>query len=251
MFFQQFCSSHTLRSRMASGSTIYQPLRTSEIRLMRVHISKTDSIQCSLSTFAIDKLPKYIALSYRWGEDQPSHGIHVYGVPVLVQSNLYDYLQLLKEETQEDWYFIDYVCINQKDIVERGQQVAHMRQIYGRASEVVAWMGMKADLRSGFPEGVVENYLNTLQTICNWARSTSALTLFMKTTSEGLNIRELNLVKACLPDGSDSDAVNRVVVDQSTSHRRSGLDPWMGDARVQYEQHFRFSWINGFRRNHS
>ena len=206
MFFQQFCSSHTLRLRMASGSTIYQPLRTSEIRLMRVHISKTDSIQCSLSTFAIDKLPKYIALSYRWGEDQPSHGIHVDGVPVLVQSNLYDHLQLLKEETQEDWHFIDYSCINQSDVVERGHQVALMRHVYGRASEVVAWMGTKTDLRPEISEDQCEKYLNALQTICQRRQSISPLSLIIDIIAEvSTSWRDLAEVRAPVPDDSVSD----------------------------------------------
>jgi hypothetical protein len=123
---------------------------------MRMHNSQSCNIECSLSAFVIDNLPQYIALSYRWGIDEPSHGIHIDGVPVRVQSNLHDYLQLLSNEAQHDWYFIDYLCINQSDIVERSHQVRLMRQIYGCASEVIAWMGTKADIRPQVSENECE-----------------------------------------------------------------------------------------------
>ena len=131
--------------RSSDDIGLYQPLKTNEIRLMRLQCDGTPAIKCSLSSFSIDKCPKYIALSYRWGTEEPSHRIHLDDYTMLVQSNLYDYLKLMKDEAQEDWTFIDYLCINQRNIIERGRQVDLMQQVYQRATEVIAWMGTKPD----------------------------------------------------------------------------------------------------------
>jgi hypothetical protein len=39
----------------------------------------------------------------------------------------------------------DAVCINQEDLIEREQQVSHMREIYQQAERVVVWLGGSAD----------------------------------------------------------------------------------------------------------
>ena len=38
-------------------------------------------------------------------------------------------------------WWIDYLCINQADLVERAEQVRLMQQVYDRAHEVIVWLG--------------------------------------------------------------------------------------------------------------
>ncbi|KAH9845118.1 Ubiquitin-40S ribosomal protein S27a [Teratosphaeria destructans] len=59
----------------------------------------------------------------------------------MLRPNLYAYLQLVEEERQTGWMFIDAICINQDDLDERGSQVVLIPDIYSKAKEVVAWLG--------------------------------------------------------------------------------------------------------------
>lgn len=47
----------------------------------------------------------------------------------------------LAQANTEQFLWIDAICINQKDIEERNQQVAIMEQIYSTAEEVTIWLG--------------------------------------------------------------------------------------------------------------
>jgi hypothetical protein len=42
-------------------------------------------------------------------------------------------------------YWIDSICINQIDNVEKSHQIAHMGSIYGNATRVIAWLGPNQD----------------------------------------------------------------------------------------------------------
>jgi hypothetical protein len=44
--------------------------------------------------------------------------------------------------------WIDFICINQSDVLEKNHQVKRMGEIYSNASRVVAWLG-EADSSSG------------------------------------------------------------------------------------------------------
>ena len=39
------------------------------------------------------------------------------------------------------YFWADAICINQSDLDERAKQVRRMREIYGNARAVIAWMG--------------------------------------------------------------------------------------------------------------
>lgn len=61
--------------------------------------------------------------------------------------NLYDCLVQLSEtfplSTTEFW--IDAICVNQKDLDERGQHVSLMCDVYRQAEEVIIWLGVSDD----------------------------------------------------------------------------------------------------------
>ena len=58
-------------------------------------------------------------------------------------------------------FWIDAVCINQNDIVERNHQVAQMSMIYARAWRVLVWLGRSSrdDPRFTSPDQFFEAYL--------------------------------------------------------------------------------------------
>lgn len=86
----------------------------------------------------------YVALSYVWGDPKPMRNIVINGHQVAVRSNLEAALRVLrdKEPIQMGYaIWIDALCINQVDVLERNEEVKRMRTIYKHARDVVVWIG--------------------------------------------------------------------------------------------------------------
>lgn len=128
-------------------------------------------IRCSVVIVDLNDNPSYDALSYTWGdpctlylnpkEISPSAAwasrpfdIEIDGKAVSVGANLYAALLMLrshithqkdpqfKDTPQSTGYFwIDALCINQKDLKEKSSQVMMMSRIYQQAHLVLAWLG--------------------------------------------------------------------------------------------------------------
>ena len=130
---------------------IYQPLDKpiSEFRLLR--ISKhplIDLPQCSLQKYSLTDCPEYTALSYIWGEPTPTYRVAIEGANIEVRQNLFDFLDAYITEawgmdntTRPVFYWIDQICINQEDPIERSDQVRIMDKIYRQAKMVLVWLG--------------------------------------------------------------------------------------------------------------
>jgi hypothetical protein len=88
------------------------------------------------------RAPSYNALSYTWGPEHPLHTIYLNGHEFQVRQNLYDFLSRMQSQGDGNTLFwIDQLCIDQRNISERSQQVQMMGDIYTRAQEVVVWLG--------------------------------------------------------------------------------------------------------------
>ena len=90
----------------------------------------------------------YFALSYAWGDLSRKSNILVNGHLMTVGSNLEAPLRAIrqKQPVQKGYkIWIDALCINQQDIVERGEQVKRMRDIYKQAHDVLVWLGPEED----------------------------------------------------------------------------------------------------------
>lgn len=89
----------------------------------------------------------YAALSYAWGDASDTVDLILNGAPVKVTRNLEAGLRMLRDEDrlkgQKLW--VDALCINQNDLIERGHQVKRMRNIFGGASKVIVWVGVASD----------------------------------------------------------------------------------------------------------
>ncbi|KAJ3572994.1 hypothetical protein NPX13_g4857 [Xylaria arbuscula] len=149
---------------------------TTSIRLLEVSASNPgDLIQCKIYVVDLRSRPKYIALSYSWEKDgswtkfaagmaddgmrkmgirlpkssdkdddpDDDHGkrlIICNGRKMMVQANLYDAL-LQFRRVAPGRYWVDAVCINQKDEKEKAQQMQMMSDIYRTAESVTIWLG--------------------------------------------------------------------------------------------------------------
>lgn len=123
-----------------SGSSPHQPLNendSSEIRVVKLQPGKWDEpISCELSHISLAAEPEYTALSYAWGDPRVTRDINLNGVPYPVTINLFLALQHLRERTSGHLFWIDALCINQQDKIERAAQVQRMTEIY-RVSQIL------------------------------------------------------------------------------------------------------------------
>ncbi|RFU25577.1 hypothetical protein B7463_g10763, partial [Scytalidium lignicola] len=83
----------------------------------------------------------YTALSYVWGDASITEDILVDGIPFTVTSNLASALQQIQRSFGDIVLWADAITINQRDIMERNQQVLLMKDIYSKAERVIAWLG--------------------------------------------------------------------------------------------------------------
>ena len=81
------------------------------------------------------------ALSYTWGGAVGTNNITLNGCQFLVTQNLWDALVHLRFRKIPRTMWIDSLCINQGDVLERSSQVQLMPRIYQSASRTVIWLG--------------------------------------------------------------------------------------------------------------
>ena len=87
----------------------------------------------------------YEALSYTWGEKTESSTIVCNGHGFTVTRNLESALRVLRLSDRIRNLWVDQICINQGDLVERSHQVAIMGDIYRNAGQNLVWLGEAAD----------------------------------------------------------------------------------------------------------
>ena len=117
-----------------------------QIRLLCVPpAAKGQPIHCELEyetlTLDMKHRVKYDALSYCWGDAVDTRPIYIDGLPFDVRLNLYSALHHLRDDEGVRPLWVDAICINQNDILEKNQQVARMQQIYASAQHVFIWLG--------------------------------------------------------------------------------------------------------------
>lgn len=86
----------------------------------------------------------FAALSYVWGNEWDRREILLNGTVFSVTANLEICLRALAADNEfHDRYkiWVDAICINQDDEVERASQVIKMREIYSGSWTVIAWLG--------------------------------------------------------------------------------------------------------------
>ncbi|KAF1829037.1 HET-domain-containing protein, partial [Decorospora gaudefroyi] len=85
----------------------------------------------------------YICLSYVWGNEDKGQHILINGETFRVRRNLYKFLEMAsgKSRLLREWLWIDALCIDQSNGVERNHQVQQMGPIYSSAIEVIPWLG--------------------------------------------------------------------------------------------------------------
>ncbi|KAK4448416.1 heterokaryon incompatibility protein-domain-containing protein [Podospora aff. communis PSN243] len=172
-----FCQTRPSRSHIAIGphlrfilrglpirgtrhmASIYETVRLAspkDIRLVtNLSLGGDGVLTGNLIVASLDSKPNYGALSYTWGDPGAATednsvaelatptSIFLNGTETPVGRNLCDFLLILapKDPGDELLLWIDALCINQADVVEKSSQVAMMGDIYRCASSVIVWLG--------------------------------------------------------------------------------------------------------------
>ncbi|KAI4268019.1 MAG: hypothetical protein L6R38_007993 [Xanthoria sp. 2 TBL-2021] len=145
----------------------YTPLdeEAGEIRLLTLLPGRFNTPICiTLETKILSskKIPKFTALSYAWGSDLDCLDIHVVAkrgvqgvksATLSVTRNLFEGLKHLRQKRRATVLWIDQLCVDQRNLEERGKQVLRMPDIYSLAQGVIVWLG---------PESVDSNFAMTL-----------------------------------------------------------------------------------------
>lgn len=122
---------------------IFKPLQNSNsIRILRLEPGRpNDDLHAQLLENHLSDHPDYEAVSYTWGEPVFPDTLMIDGLPFMITSNLHSALLQFRrlDSTRDLW--VDVVCINQKDDIEKGTQIALMSTIYSQASTVLVWLG--------------------------------------------------------------------------------------------------------------
>lgn len=143
----------------------YQPFidARNEIRLLkitRVVDSSGDSADVALEVemfhMPLQDSGSYIALSYAWGNPKPVRRIICYGQALYVPENTFRVLYTIsfcakhsrtalyeQHETLTLW--IDAICINQSNVLEKNCQVPIMGNIYRNAKGAIGYVGAPSE----------------------------------------------------------------------------------------------------------
>lgn len=125
--------------------------KTSMIRIVEILPGAVDRVCCKIHHVDLDELSKpttgprqrmtFEALSYTWDAQVLREYVWCDNKLLPVTESLYIALRRLRSPSSSRLFWIDAICINQLDMLERSSQVALMRIIYHRATQVIAWLG--------------------------------------------------------------------------------------------------------------
>ncbi|KAI1159661.1 heterokaryon incompatibility protein-domain-containing protein [Nemania serpens] len=101
-----------------------------------------DPVSYRLHTADWKSPPAYEAISYAWGDVIHKYPSICDGRQHMVSLNLRAGLIAMRSRDRSRFIWVDSICIDQKNIEERGQQVTLMRVIYQGASQVLVWLGI-------------------------------------------------------------------------------------------------------------
>jgi hypothetical protein len=104
-----------------------------------------DQLHGSLRVASLDDKPQYTALSYVWGDANDTLPIFLDGLEFKARKNLIDALTHIQDDNEAVTLWVDAVCINQEDAVEKTAQISQMLRIYQSAQTTTVWLGMSAE----------------------------------------------------------------------------------------------------------
>lgn len=128
-----------------SADSVYiRPISAKEIRILAVHPgAPTDLLRCNFHIADLhDQRPDYETLSYTWGNEQPVMSITLGAQEYKVTRTVHSALLALRHPTELRWLWVDALCINQQDLIEKQVQFRQMGSIYSLCTHCNIWFGL-------------------------------------------------------------------------------------------------------------
>lgn len=129
-----------------------------DIRLLHVRPALQDGlISASLEVVSLVAFHgRYNAISWCWGDAKIRGSVLINDTKVNVPASAINVLQnlVLKSNRNDVPIWLDAICINQNDMVERAEQVGMMKDVYSMAHEVLAWGGPDEGLGCDVQHGI-------------------------------------------------------------------------------------------------
>ncbi|KAK0704485.1 heterokaryon incompatibility protein-domain-containing protein [Lasiosphaeris hirsuta] len=145
-------TTRTSPSRGSWGGTLgekgfyrYSRLGPDEFRLVRLLRRTKTAIKCEIIHESLLAPPRYVAISYAWGDAGDTRKIMLEGSSVPIPVSLYGALEALRQRKEDVLVWVDKLCIDQDNHEERSEQVRLMTNIYAKAECVPIWLGAEAD----------------------------------------------------------------------------------------------------------
>ncbi|KFY95312.1 hypothetical protein V500_02843 [Pseudogymnoascus sp. VKM F-4518 (FW-2643)] len=120
-----------------------------EIRLLRLKRRGIFSglLEAELVSASIGDPPSYEAVSYCWGPTTEKKAILLNGKLFHCFPSAYALLYACSSLFKDRLLWVDAICINQDDLIERSKHVRIMRKIYENATRVIVWPGDSSSSR--------------------------------------------------------------------------------------------------------
>jgi len=109
--------------------------------------SEMDRISCEITSVSLDEKPDYIALSYAWEDTTLARPLLLNGRSFHATASLDVALRQIRKMQFEgrmsrlQYIWVDAICINQEDEVEKSWQVQNMNRIFEEAEYTLVWLG--------------------------------------------------------------------------------------------------------------
>ncbi|KAF2855515.1 HET-domain-containing protein [Plenodomus tracheiphilus IPT5] len=143
----------TSNAPISTTTYVYKPLQSQRhIRLLEISscIPDEQNSQPSFSLIQAELPPndtqfEFEAISYTWGNPDRIFDIPIDRGASLIglTANLAEALPHITKHSTTQRLWIDQLCINQADDVEKSIQVGLMSEIYKRATRVIVWLGQE------------------------------------------------------------------------------------------------------------
>lgn len=125
----------------------YEPLQAGEIRILDL-LPDASSKMRHLTLKTHFRRSKYVALSYTWGASTETFTFSCNGQNLPVRENLLVALSHLRGIVDMP-IWVDAMCINQSDDIEKIVQIQLMTEIYRGAEKVLVSRGQGTDYNAG------------------------------------------------------------------------------------------------------
>jgi hypothetical protein len=140
-------------------ASAYLPLGEREFRILVLAPGRKEDkeVRCSFLTASMSEPPQYEAVSYLWGGNNEAQQTmvdiklldsHGKSYSIFTKSNLYNALRSLRHPKDVRKFWVDALCINRSNDVEKNQQIAMKRFIFRNATNLCFWLGEDANSKA-------------------------------------------------------------------------------------------------------